>query len=118
MTEAKKFYTLDNFCSDYIELIQDHSRAYKSLCVFESSEDRRSKMHKRRVDMLEELIGELNPQFYLLVSPSHFVKLNYIATSSFDIKRGQFEMTNQDNVQHTHSINYILPKILIHRNNS
>lgn len=77
VTEAKKLYTLDDFCSDYVELIQDHSRAFKSLCVFELNEDRRSKMHKRRADMLEDIIGELNPQYYLLVSLSYDCWLDY-----------------------------------------
>jgi len=61
-------YGIDSFCSDYVELIQDHSRAFKNLSVFEANSERRSKMHKRRADMLEEVTAELNPQFYLLVS--------------------------------------------------
>ncbi|XP_067950106.1 KIF-binding protein-like [Watersipora subatra] len=65
--DIKQFYTLDSYCSDYIELTQDHSKAYKNLSVFETEPDRRSKMHKRRVDLLEAVTKELNPQYYLLV---------------------------------------------------
>lgn len=67
IVEAKEMYGIDSFCSDYVELIQDHSRAFKNLSVFEANSERRSKMHKRRADMLEEVTAELNPQFYLLV---------------------------------------------------
>ena len=68
INEAKKFYTIDEFCTDYIELVQDHSKLFKNLSRFESSSERQSRMNKRRADLLEELVKELNPQYYLLVS--------------------------------------------------
>lgn len=68
--EARKFYTFDGWCTDYVELTQDYSKLFKMLSLFEFEPEKRSKMHKRRVDMLEELSKELNPQFYLLVSTS------------------------------------------------
>lgn len=76
IAEAKKFYTVDNYCSDYIELIQDHSQLYKLLIRFESAAERQSKMHKRRADMIEALTTDLNPQFYLLVSLTYYVHLH------------------------------------------
>ncbi|KAM4608041.1 KIF-binding protein [Discoglossus pictus] len=67
INEAKEYFQLDGHVTDHIEVIQDHSSLYKVLAFFEEDYERRCKMHKRRVDMLEPLCKELNPQYYLLV---------------------------------------------------
>ncbi|XP_069835215.1 KIF-binding protein isoform X2 [Dendropsophus ebraccatus] len=67
INEAKEYFQLDGHVTDHIEVIQDHSALFKVLAFFEDDYERRCKMHKRRIDMLEPLCKELNPQYYLLV---------------------------------------------------
>ncbi|KAM4703311.1 KIF-binding protein [Rhinophrynus dorsalis] len=67
INEAKEYFLLDGHVTDHIEIMQDHSALFKVLAFFEEDYERRCKMHKRRIDMLEPLCKELNPQYYLLV---------------------------------------------------
>ncbi|CAH2322022.1 KIF1-binding [Pelobates cultripes] len=67
VNEAKEYFQLDGHVTDHIEIIRDHSALFKVLAFFEDDYERRCKMHKRRVDMLEPMCKELNPQYYLLV---------------------------------------------------
>lgn len=62
---SKEHYTLEEFASEHILVVQDHSNAFKLLACFEASSELQCRMHKRRVDMLTALQGELNPQYYL-----------------------------------------------------
>ncbi|XP_078268878.1 KIF-binding protein [Rhinoraja longicauda] len=65
--DAKEFFHLDDYVSSHVEVVQDHSALFKALAFFEEDLERRCKMHKRRVDMLNAVYTELNPQYYLLV---------------------------------------------------
>uniref|UniRef100_A0A8C5NQ97 KIF-binding protein n=1 Tax=Junco hyemalis TaxID=40217 RepID=A0A8C5NQ97_JUNHY len=65
--EAKEFFQVDGYVTDHIEIVQDHSALFKVLAFFEEDYERRCKMHKRRIDMLEPIYTDLNPQYYLLV---------------------------------------------------
>lgn len=67
LTTARQYYTLEDHVSDHVSIIQEMSHLYKALAFFESSEERRCKMHKRRVDLLTALVQELNPQYYVHV---------------------------------------------------
>ena len=62
---AKSHFTLESFASEHSLIVQDHSQAYKLLAFFEASAELKCRMHKRRVDMLNTLLKELNPRFYL-----------------------------------------------------
>ena len=62
---AKSYHTLEEHASRNVEIVQSISKLYHGLTSFEDVPDRRSKMHKRRVDMLSYLLQELNPQYYL-----------------------------------------------------
>ncbi|XP_019394057.1 PREDICTED: KIF1-binding protein [Crocodylus porosus] len=66
--EAKEFFQVDGYVTDHIEIVQDHSALFKVLAFFEEDYERRCKMHKRRIDMLEPIYADLNPQYYLLIS--------------------------------------------------
>ncbi len=61
---AKEYYTINEFCSDYIEIVTDYAALFKHLAFFEPSLDRQIKMHKRRIHILEELLAELNSKVY------------------------------------------------------
>ncbi|XP_061172877.1 KIF-binding protein-like [Saccostrea echinata] len=83
---AKEFYVFDGRCTDYVEIVQDHSKAFKLLAFFELNLDRQCKMHKRRIDMLLEVCNELNPQHYLLVVRQLTYELAEIYSNMLDIK--------------------------------
>ena len=86
VNEAKEFYMLDGHCSDHVELIQDHSKAFKFLSFFEVDFERQCKMHKRRIDMLEALLQQLNPQFYLLICRQLMYEIAETYSSMLDLK--------------------------------
>lgn len=46
---------MDGYVTDHIEILQDHSALFRGLAFFEEDLERRCKMHKRRVDMLEPI---------------------------------------------------------------
>ncbi|XP_017274282.1 KIF-binding protein [Kryptolebias marmoratus] len=67
VAQAKEYYQMDGYVTDHIEILQDHSALFKVLAFFEEDLERRCKMHKRRVDMLEPICNDLNAQYYLLI---------------------------------------------------
>ncbi|CAL1536932.1 unnamed protein product [Lymnaea stagnalis] len=83
---AEKFYSLESHASDAVEIIQDHSRAYKLLAFFELDMNRQCRMHKRRIDMLSDLLKELNPQHYLLVCRQLMFELAETYSEMVDLK--------------------------------
>lgn len=83
---AKEYFTLDGHTTDYVQLTQDSSRLYKLLIAFESDADRQCKMHKRRIDLLEEVLEQLNPQFYLLCCRQLMFELAETYSEIMDIK--------------------------------
>lgn len=65
---AKKHYLLEEQCSDHVSIVQDHSRAFRLLAEhWEPNPDRQCRMHKRRLDMLREMLNALNPQHFLML---------------------------------------------------
>lgn len=62
---SKRHYSLENFASEHVIVVQDHSNAFKLIAHFESSPEMKCRMHKRRIDMLTHLLEELNPRIYL-----------------------------------------------------
>ncbi|KAG7462765.1 hypothetical protein MATL_G00188270 [Megalops atlanticus] len=67
VAEAREYFEMDGHVTDHIEILQDHSALFKALSFFEEDLERRCKMHKRRVDMLEPICKDLNAQYYLLI---------------------------------------------------
>ena len=67
LDKAKEFYKLDGYVSAYVEITQDVSQLYKSIALFDDNFDNRCKMHKRRIDMLNAVLLELNPQHFLVI---------------------------------------------------
>lgn len=66
--EAKSSFRSMVMSLTILKLSRDHSALFKVLAFFETDMERRCKMHKRRIAMLEPLIVDLNPQYYLLVN--------------------------------------------------
>ncbi|XP_069117870.1 KIF-binding protein-like [Argopecten irradians] len=86
LNDSKEFYVFDGRCTDHIEIIQDHSRVFKALAFFEMDLERQCKMHKRRIDMLAAIVGELNPQHYLLIIRQLTFELAEIYSQMVDLK--------------------------------
>ncbi|XP_015189110.1 PREDICTED: KIF1-binding protein homolog [Polistes dominula] len=91
---AKTYYTLENHASDYVEIIRDLSSAYKYLSFFEENEDRQAKMHKRRIDILEATVKELNPQYYKNVCRRIWIELSTTYSDILDIKLDRLRANN------------------------
>ena len=86
LNKAKQFYVLDGHCSDHVEVVQDNSKALKLLAFFEPHLDRQCKMHKRRIDMLEAVLAQLNMQHYLLVCRQLIFELAETYSAMMDLK--------------------------------
>ncbi|XP_059477550.1 KIF-binding protein [Neocloeon triangulifer] len=118
LDKAKSYYTMENHASDAVEIMQDMSRLYQNLIFFEEDEDRQSKMHKRRIDILEEALGELNPQFYMPICRQLWFELAETYTELFEIKRQKIRNSDEGPTPHAlQKINLILTKGIQHLNN-
>lgn len=62
-----KFYTMRDHVSDYVAVVQDHSKLYAKLIDFVKQPNDKCKLHKRRLDMLIPVESELNPQYFLAI---------------------------------------------------
>lgn len=83
---SKEFYVLDGHVTDHVEILQDMSQLYKLLAFFDEDFERRCKMHKRRVDILSEVLVELNPQHYLLVCRQLMFEIAEAYSDMVDLK--------------------------------
>jgi len=88
---AQQYFTLDERCSDYVELCRDMSQLYKHLATFAEDDDSKSKMHRRRVDLLEPLNRDLSPTYYLLTIRQILFELGEIFSDMVDIKRDRWQ---------------------------
>ncbi|VDK37321.1 unnamed protein product [Taenia asiatica] len=66
LSEALLYYPLDERCTEAIKLIRAHASAYGFLATFEADLARKCCMQKRRVDLLENLLAQLNPRYYMV----------------------------------------------------
>lgn len=83
---AQSFYTLNEYASNYAEITQDHSKLYKGLASVDPDLSRQCKMHKRRLDLLEELLNKLNPTYYLSICRQLQFELGEICHEMMDLK--------------------------------
>lgn len=96
LESAKNFYKFDVHCPDYVAIVQDHSLAFKFLAFFEADFERQCKMHKRRIDMLSEILKELNPQYYLLVCRQLMYEIADTYSQMLDLKLALVEATGTE----------------------
>lgn len=92
---AFRFFQLDGYVTDHIELAQDTSSLYKHLVFFEPNPEEKCKMHKRRVDALSSVLQDINPQFYLLLCRQLQFELGETYSNMVDLK---IEITNSARV--------------------
>ncbi|XP_044018920.1 KIF-binding protein-like [Aphidius gifuensis] len=100
LDEAKKYYALETHASDYIAIIQDISQSYKYLAFFENDDDNRAKMHKRRIDVLEDAVKELNPKYYQSICRQVWIELGEIHTAILDIKLDKLKTSDERPTNH------------------
>uniref|UniRef100_A0A8C5AFE9 KIF-binding protein n=1 Tax=Gadus morhua TaxID=8049 RepID=A0A8C5AFE9_GADMO len=86
VTQAKEYFEMDGFVTDHIEILQDHSALFRALAFFEDDLERRCKMHKRRVDMLEPICNDLNGHYYLVIRRQLMFELAEIYNEMMDLK--------------------------------
>ena len=83
---AKEYYTLNEHASDYVDCIQDHSKLYRHLSSFDYDVDRKCKMYKRRVDMLEEILKEINPKHFMAQCRQIWFELGEAYNEMYEMK--------------------------------
>uniref|UniRef100_A0A8C2YZ89 KIF-binding protein n=1 Tax=Cyclopterus lumpus TaxID=8103 RepID=A0A8C2YZ89_CYCLU len=86
VTQAKEYFQMDGYVTDHIEILQDHSALFRALAFYEEDLERRCKMHKRRVDMLEPICSDLNAQYYLMIRRQMMFELAEIYNEMMDLK--------------------------------
>eukprot|EP01135_Chromosphaera_perkinsii_P006544 Nk52_evm16s539 gene=Nk52_evmTU16s539 len=91
LQRAMEFYQLDGYVTAHIEILQNISLLYKNLIPFEEDIGRKSKMMKRRIDLLEPILGELSMQHYLNYCRQLMYELGETYHDLLDLKREQFE---------------------------
>lgn len=89
--KAKSYYTPETEATEYSKIIQDQAMAYKHLTFFESDPTNQAKMHKRRIDLLEDLLNLLNKVFYMNIVRELLYELGMAYTNVLDIKLEAFE---------------------------
>lgn len=80
------YFSLDEHCSDYVDINQDLSSMNKLLVFFETDIDRKFKIHKRRVELLEGPLKELSETHFLLVCRQLIFELGEVHESMMDAK--------------------------------
>lgn len=93
--EAKQFYKFDLHCNDYVSVVQDQSLSFKFLSFFELDLERQCKMHKRRIDMLTEVLKELSLQHYLLVCRQLMFEIADTYSTMMDLKLAIMESSGE-----------------------
>lgn len=93
--KAKGYYTPETEATEYAKIIQDHAMVYKHLAFFESDPSNQAKMHKRRADLLEDLLNLLNKLFYMNIVRELLYELGSAYTNILDIKLESFEQSQK-----------------------
>lgn len=91
LQKAKDFYIFDGYVSDFVEINQDLSQFFKYLSFFDESFERRCKMHKRRIDLLNAPLLELNPKHFLQICRQLTFETGEIYSDMGDLKKAIME---------------------------
>lgn len=105
--KAKSYYTPETEASEYSKIVQDHAIAYKHLAFFESNSSNQAKMHKRRVDLLEELNELLNKVFYMNIVREILYELGSAYSNILDIKLDALDEAVKSNTPNPHALKKI-----------
>ena len=107
LTSSQSFYSLDERCSDYVEITRDISQLYKHLIAFETDNDRACKMHRRRADLLEPLLDKLSHSHYLLAVRQIMFELGEIFSDLMELKTKRWN-EEPNNPHHAKKVNLMV----------
>ena len=103
LQKAQEFYVFDGYVSDFVEINQDLSQLFKYLSFFDDSFESRCKMHKRRIDLLNTPLLELNPKHFLQICRQLTFEIGEIYSDMADLKKAIMEedstKVNTDNIR-------------------
>ena len=111
LTASQTFYSLEERCSDYVEISRDVSQLYKHLISWETDNDRASKMHRRRADLLEPLLEKLSESHYLLVIRQILFELGEIFSDLMELKTKRWN-EEPENPHHAKKVNLMVSKAI------
>lgn len=95
LEKAHSYYTLNNLASDYIEIVQDQVQMYLNLAFFEDNPENQAKMHKRRADLLEKVLKEVNPTYYMQYCKQMWFELAQAYGEILHIKLDKLKESNE-----------------------
>eukprot|EP00088_Acartia_fossae_P034425 TRINITY_DN35355_c0_g1_i2.p1 TRINITY_DN35355_c0_g1~~TRINITY_DN35355_c0_g1_i2.p1 ORF type:complete len:293 (-),score=53.91 TRINITY_DN35355_c0_g1_i2:46-924(-) len=113
LQSAQQYFTLDERCSDYVDLVRDMSQLYKYLSYFEKDDDNKCKMHRRRADLLEPLNRDLSPTHYLLTIRQILFELGEIFSDMVDFKRARWQ-TQPTNPHFAKKVNTLVRQSILY----
>jgi len=91
VTKVRGVLTLDEAASDNVAAAQDLSRVFAHLAALAPLDDDKTKLHKRRIDLLEPLVEQLNIAAFDWLCKETWVEVAEAYRDMFDIKVTQVE---------------------------
>ncbi|EAL66317.1 hypothetical protein DDB_G0282223 [Dictyostelium discoideum AX4] len=73
--KSKKYYKLDGFVSQHIKILFDQINLFEYLNMFESNAGRKIGIHKKKIELIQPLLKELNPTYFLSSIRSIYFKI-------------------------------------------
>jgi hypothetical protein len=83
---AKATLVLDGFVTSHFEVLEVESDLYAQLAMWETDPARRHAMHKRRLNLLQPPLGELNEKAYTQLVRQGLFDVSTIACEMLEIK--------------------------------
>lgn len=77
------------FVTDHVTLLQEHSRLYHYLAMFERDEKRKLAMEQRRIDMLKDVIDTISRSSFEALHKQVSYELGETYATMFDVKFGK-----------------------------
>ncbi|XP_018571716.1 KIF1-binding protein homolog [Anoplophora glabripennis] len=117
-SKAHEYYTLDSLASDFIEIVLDQTQLYLNLLFFEDNPENQAKLHKRRVNLLENILDKVNSQYYLQYCRQVWFELARTYADILDIKADKLRETNsRPTPQALSKMNSLVEKSILQYNN-
>ncbi|KAG5893060.1 hypothetical protein JTB14_014840 [Gonioctena quinquepunctata] len=116
--KAQQYYRLDSLASDYIEIVLDQTLLYLNLVFFEDNPDNQAKLHKRRVDLLENILNNVSSKYYLQYCRQVWFELARTYADILDIKSDKLRDTKgRPSPQALTKVNNLVEKSILHYSN-
>lgn len=116
--KAQEYYSLDTLASDYIEIVLDETQLYLNLLFFEDNPENQAKLHKRRVNLLENILEKVSQQYYLRYCQQVWFELGRTYSDILDIKAEKLrELKGRPSPQSLTKINNLVSKSILHFTN-